>query len=106
MPPPRAPGLGGTPDLYESSSREPYHSINFVTCHDGFTLMDLVSYDHKHNLMNGELNADGAEQNLSWNCGIEGPTDIPAIQRLRWRQMRNFATILLLADGVPMILSG
>ena len=98
--------LVGSPDLFHTSSREPYHSINFVTCHDGFTLMDLVSYDHKRNEMNGERNADGMEQNLSWNCGFEGPTEIPAIQSLRKRQIRNFATILLLADGVPMILSG
>ena len=98
--------LVGSPDLFHTSSREPYHSINFVTCHDGFTLLDLVSYDHKHNEMNGEHNADGMEQNLSWNCGLEGPSELPAIQRLRARQIRNFATILLLADGVPMILSG
>ncbi|MDQ6759575.1 MAG: glycogen debranching enzyme, partial [Acidobacteriota bacterium] len=98
--------LVGSPDLFHTSSREPYHSINFVTCHDGFTLLDLVSYDHKHNQMNGENNADGMNENLSWNCGVEGPTKLPEIQQLRRRQIRNFATILLLADGVPMILSG
>jgi glycogen operon protein len=98
--------LVGSPDLFHTSSREPYHSINFVTCHDGFTLADLVSYDRKHNQMNGENNADGMDQNLSWNCGWEGPTDVPEIQTLRRRQIRNFTTILLLADGVPMILSG
>ena len=98
--------LVGSPDLFHTSSREPYHSINFVTCHDGFTLADLVSYDHKHNEMNGENNADGIDQNLSWNCGAEGPTGSPEIIRLRRRQIRNFATILLLSDGVPMILSG
>ncbi len=98
--------LVGSPDLFHTSSREPYHSINFVTCHDGFTLMDLVSYDHKHNEMNGENSADGVDHNLSWNCGWEGPSDLPEIHRLRRRQIRNFATILLLSDGVPMILSG
>ena len=98
--------LVGSPDLYRSSSREPYHSINFVTCHDGFTLSDLVSYDSKHNLMNGENNTDGNNDNLSWNCGIEGPSASPQIERLRLRQQKNFATILLLADGVPMILAG
>ena len=98
--------LVGSPDLFHTSSREPYHSINFVTCHDGFTLTDLVSYDHKHNEMNGENNADGYDHNLSWNCGWEGPSNLPEVQRLRARQIRNFATILLLADGVPMILSG
>ncbi len=98
--------LVGSPDLYQTSRREPYHSINFVTCHDGFTLADLVSYDHKHNEMNGESNTDGVDDNLSWNCGAEGPTDSPEIRRLRERQVRNLATILLLADGVPMLLSG
>ena len=98
--------LVGSPDLYRTSSREPYHSINFVTCHDGFTLSDLVSYDSKHNLMNGENNTDGNNDNLSWNCGIEGPSASPQIEQLRLRQQKNFATILLLADGVPMILAG
>ena len=98
--------LVGSPDLYRTSSREPYHSINFVTCHDGFTLTDLVSYDSKHNLINGENNTDGANDNLSWNCGIEGPSASPEIEQLRLRQQKNFATILLLADGVPMLLAG
>ncbi len=98
--------LVGSPDLYRTSSREPYHSINFVTCHDGFTLADLVSYDSKHNEINGEDNVDGTTDNLSWNCGVEGPTDWVEINALRRRQMKNFATILLLADGVPMILAG
>jgi glycogen operon protein len=98
--------LLGSPDLYESSAREPYHSINFVTCHDGFTLEDLVSYNEKHNLANGEGNSDGCNDNLSWNCGAEGPTSDHAVNELRARQRKNFATILLMAHGVPMILAG
>ncbi|HZD30182.1 MAG TPA: glycogen debranching protein GlgX [Candidatus Angelobacter sp.] len=98
--------LLGSPDLYETSAREPYHSINFVTCHDGFTLNDMVSYDEKHNLANGENNQDGNNANLSWNCGVEGPTTDAAINALRVRQRKNFAAILLFAHGVPMILSG
>ena len=96
----------GSPDLYETSAREPYHSINFVTCHDGFTLNDLVSYNDKHNLANGENNADGGNDNNSWNCGAEGPTSDGGIQDLRDCQRRNFAAILLMAHGVPMILAG
>lgn len=106
MVPALATRLYGSPDLYQSSERQPYHSINFVTCHDGFTLADLVSYDVKHNEMNGENNADGMADNLSWNCGCEGPTHDPDIVRLRRRQMKNFATILMMAHGVPMILAG
>ncbi len=98
--------LLGSPDLYETSAREPYHSINFMTCHDGFTLNDLVSYDEKHNLANGEQNQDGGNANLSWNCGIEGPTSDAAINELRTRQRKNFAAILLFSHGVPMILAG
>ncbi len=98
--------LVGSPDLYQTSSREPYHSINFVTCHDGFTLADLVSYDIKHNLMNGENNTDGNSDNLSWNCGVEGPSPSAGIEKLRFQQMKNLAAILMLADGVPMILAG
>ena len=98
--------LLGSPDLYETSAREPYHSINFVTCHDGFTLNDLVSYNEKHNLANGENNQDGNNENLSWNCGFEGPIADPTIAALRARQRKNFATILLFAHGVPMMLSG
>jgi len=98
--------LLGSPDLYETSAREPYHSINFVTCHDGFTLDDLVSYNEKHNLANGEGNRDGANDNNSWNCGAEGPTNETPINDLRARQRKNFAAILLLAHGVPMILAG
>ncbi len=98
--------LMGSPDLYQTSKREPYHSINFVTCHDGFTLADLVSYDQKHNEMNGEESADGTNENLSWNCGAEGRSVSEEIWRVRRRQIRNFAAILLMADGVPMILAG
>ncbi len=98
--------LSGSPDLYETSAREPYHSINFVTCHDGFTLNDLVSYNEKHNLANGDNNTDGCNANYSWNCGVEGPTGAPAINELRERQRKNFAAILLFAHGVPMILAG
>src|SRR6266571_5083215 len=98
--------LSGSSDLYQSDGRMPYASINFVTCHDGFTLEDLVSYNEKHNEANGENNQDGANDNNSWNCGVEGPTADPAIQALRWQQMRNFMTTLLLSQGVPMLLAG
>jgi len=98
--------LLGSSDLYETSAREPYHSINFVTCHDGFTLTDLVSYNEKHNLANGDNNTDGNDANYSWNCGVEGPTDDPTVNELRQRQRKNFAAILLASHGVPMILAG
>jgi isoamylase len=98
--------LTGSADLYQTSNREPYHSINFVTCHDGFTLADLVSYDEKHNEANGEDNRDGHNHNLSWNCGVEGPTDSEQINRLRLRQRKNFSALLMLSTGVPMILAG
>jgi glycogen operon protein len=98
--------LLGSPDLYLTSAREPYHSINLVSCHDGFPLADLVSYDEKHNLANGENNTDGNNANYSWNCGVEGPTEDSAINELRLRQQKNFAAILLFSHGVPMILSG
>jgi len=98
--------LSGSSDLYQDDGREPFHSVNFITCHDGFTLRDLVSYNEKHNLANGEENRDGAEYNSSWNCGVEGETSLAEIKRLRARQQRNFAAILLLAQGVPMILAG
>jgi glycogen operon protein len=98
--------LSGSPDLYAGENREPEQSVNFVTCHDGFTLNDLVSYDEKHNAANGESNRDGSDQNLSWNCGVEGPTDDPAIERLRNRQVKNFLALNLLAVGTPMILMG
>lgn len=98
--------LIGSPDLYSTSGRNPYHSINFMTSHDGFTLHDLVSYNEKHNEANGEDNRDGADDDFSWNCGVEGPTDASSVQTLRQRQMKNFATLLLMAHGVPMILAG
>src|SRR5256885_858526 len=79
----------GSPNLYEASGRLPLHSVNFITCHDGFTLWDLVSYNHKHNDANGEQNRDGANDNNSWNCGLEGPTDDPGVLGLRRRQVRN-----------------
>ncbi|MCG7400920.1 MULTISPECIES: glycogen debranching protein GlgX [Caballeronia] len=98
--------IAGSADLYEDDGRLPANSINFVTCHDGFTLADLVSYDAKHNEANGEDNRDGSNDNLSWNCGAEGETDDPAIIQLRLRQARNFIAILLLSQGVPMLLAG
>ncbi len=107
----------GSPDIYQGSGRAPYHSINFVTCHDGFTLADLVSYNDKHNEANGEEGRDGANDNLSWNCGREGPTSVrdsipdaayslKEVKSLRRRQAKNFAAILLLSRGIPMILAG
>ena len=98
--------LTGSSDLYEYTGRKPIASVNFVTAHDGFTLHDLVSYNEKHNEANGEDNKDGESHNRSWNCGVEGPTDDPAVLRLRWRQQRNFLTTLLLSQGVPMISHG
>jgi glycogen operon protein len=97
--------LTGSSDLYATSGRSPYASINFVTAHDGFTLEDLVSYNEKHNEANLEGNADGSDHNLSWNGGMEGPTTDPAIRELRARQKRNFLATLLLSQGVPMILA-
>lgn len=96
----------GSPEIYGHEEREPEQSVNFVTCHDGFTLNDLVSYNGKHNKANGEDNRDGANDNKSWNCGMEGPTDDPAVERLRNRQVKNFLTVTLLSVGVPMILMG
>jgi glycogen operon protein len=96
----------GSSDLYARSGRRPYASINFVTAHDGFTLQDLVSYNGKHNEANGEENRDGTDNNRSWNCGEEGPTEDEAINRLRARQRRNFIVTLLLSQGVPMFLAG
>jgi glycogen operon protein len=98
--------LCGSSDLYEKSGRLPRHSINFVTCHDGFTLWDLVCYERKHNRANGEQNHDGAGENYSWNCGVEGPSDDPTVAGLRRRQVRNFFATLMLSQGVPMILAG
>jgi glycogen operon protein len=96
----------GSSDLYQGTARRPYASINFITAHDGFTLRDLVSYNEKHNEANGEENRDGEEHNRSWNCGAEGPTDEPEVNRLRNRQVRNFLATLLLSQGVPMLCGG
>jgi isoamylase len=98
--------LSGSSDLYQDDGRRPYASINFITAHDGFTLQDLVSYNEKHNEANGEDNRDGANDNESWNCGAEGPTDDPEILALRERQKRNLFATLMLSQGVPMILAG
>jgi isoamylase len=98
--------LTGSSDLYAHSGRQPFASINFITCHDGFTLQDLVSYNNKHNEANGEENRDGSNDNNSWNCGAEGPTADSAILNLRERQKRNLMATLLLSQGVPMILAG
>jgi len=98
--------LTGSSDLYQSDGRRPFASVNFVTAHDGFTLADLVSYDDKHNEANGEGNRDGTDDNRSWNCGVEGPTDDPEVLALRARQQRNLLTTLLLSQGLPMILGG
>jgi glycogen operon protein len=98
--------FAGSADLYERDGRRPFASINFVTAHDGFTLADLVSYNEKHNDANLQDNHDGSDDNRSWNCGVEGPTDDPAIVELRARQQRNFLTTLLLSQGVPMLLGG
>ncbi|HSK24521.1 MAG TPA: glycogen debranching protein GlgX [Egicoccus sp.] len=98
--------LTGSSDLYEQDTRRPGASINFVTAHDGFTLADLVSYNEKHNAANGEDNNDGTDDNRSWNCGVEGPTDEPGVLALRRRQQRNFLTTLMLSQGVPMLLGG
>ncbi len=96
----------GSPDLYRHKNREPEQSVNFIACHDGFTLNDLVSYDRKHNEANGEGNRDGSDDNRSWNCGAEGPTTDPAIEALRNRQVKNFLTLTMLSIGAPMILMG
>ncbi|MGP4002138.1 glycogen debranching protein GlgX [Streptomyces sp. 8N706] len=98
--------LTGSSDLYQSDGRRPIASVNFVTCHDGFTLHDLVAYDQKHNEANGEGNRDGESYNRSWNCGAEGPTDDPGVLSLRGRQQRNFIATLMLSQGVPMLSHG
>ncbi len=98
--------LLGSPDIYQYRQREPEVSINFVTCHDGFTLNDLVSYNGKHNEANREANRDGGDDNRSWNCGVEGPTDDPHVERLRNRQVKNLLALTLLSAGTPMILMG
>jgi glycogen operon protein len=98
--------LLGSPEIYGHEEREAEQSVNFVTCHDGFTLNDLVSYNGKHNEANGEGNRDGSDDNRSWNCGAEGPTDDPAIEALRNRQVKNFLTVTVLSLGVPMFVMG
>lgn len=98
--------LVGSPEIYSHKQREIEQSVNFVTCHDGFTLNDLVSYNDKHNEANGDNNLDGSNDNLSWNCGIEGPSDNPEIEKLRNRQIKNFFTVTMMSLGVPMILMG
>jgi glycogen operon protein len=98
--------IAGSSDLYSWSYRKPHNSINFVTCHDGFTLYDLVSYDRKHNSANAEHDRDGTDHNFSWNTGVEGETDDPDVQRLRGQRARNFMALLLLSHGVPMITAG
>src|SRR5262249_5652449 len=101
-----ADGLLGSPAVYGHKQREAEASVNFVTCHDGFSMNDLVSYNDKHNEANGEQNRDGANDNRSWNCGVEGPTSDPAVEALRNRQVKTFLTVTLLSLGVPMILMG
>src|SRR6185436_18847605 len=98
--------LTGSPDIYQREDREAEQSINFVTCHDGLTLNDLVSFNGKHNESNRENNRDGSDYNLSWNCGCEGETADPEVERLRARQVKNFLTLTLLAIGTPMMLMG
>ena len=98
--------LIGSPSIYAHKQREAEQSVNFITCHDGFTMNDLVSYDQKHNEANNDSNRDGANDNRSWNCGVEGPSDDPAVERLRNRQAKNFFTVTLLSLGIPMILMG
>ena len=106
MAPKVASRILASPDIYPDPAREPNRSINFVTCHDGFTLNDLVSYNQKHNQANLENNRDGMNENFSWNCGVEGPTSDPAIEALRVRQIKNMIAILLLSQGTPMLLMG
>lgn len=96
----------GSPDIYQKPNREPNRSIHFITCHDGFTLNDLVTYNQKHNEANGEDNRDGTDANFSWNCGVEGPTENPDIAKLRLRQMKNLLTLLFVSQGTPMLLMG
>ena len=103
---PFADKLVGSPQIYGHKQREAEESVNFVTCHDGFTLNDLVSYNQKHNEPNGEDNRDGTSDNWSWNCGVEGPSDDPAVEVLRNRQVKNFFTVTMLSLGLPMILMG
>jgi glycogen operon protein len=98
--------LLGSPDIYGHQHRESEQSVNFVTCHDDFTLHDLVSYNHKHNEANGHNNQDGSVDNFSWNCGVEGPTNDAAVEALRNRQVKNFFVLEMLSAGTPMLLMG
>src|SRR4029077_16690193 len=98
--------LVGSHEIYRHEGREAEQSVNFVTCHDGLTLNDLVSYNGKHNEANGEDNRDGSKHTANWNCGAEGPSDDPAIEELRNRQVKNFLTVTMMSLGVPMILMG
>ena len=98
--------ISGSSDLYQWNGRRPHASVNFVTCHDGFTLNDLVSYDHKHNEANAEDNRDGTDHNDSWNCGAEGPTDDESVNALRAKKQRAILATLLLSQGVPLLLAG
>jgi len=106
MVPVLATRIGGSSDLYQASGRRPHNSINYITCHDGFTLYDLVSYKKKHNKENGEKNKDGSDHNFSSNSGVEGPTDNSLVEARRLRRIKTFATILMVSHGVPMILAG
>jgi glycogen operon protein len=98
--------FAGSPDLFAGARRRPTASVNLITVHDGFTMRDLVSYGNKHNEANGEHNRDGGDDNRSWNCGIEGPADDPAVERLRNRQVKNLLTVTMLSIGLPMIVMG
>ncbi|WIM92824.1 glycogen debranching protein GlgX [Actinoplanes oblitus] len=98
--------LSGSADIFEPVAEQPTNAVNFITAHDGFTLRDLVSYDYKHNEANGEDNRDGLDENYSWNCGTEGPSEDPGIRRTRMRQMKNAMAVLLLSQGVPMLVAG
>src|SRR5690606_11427495 len=98
--------ITGSSDIFDRHGRRPMESVNFITAHDGFTLNDLVSYNEKHNEANQEDNKDGTNENYSWNCGVEGPTDDPHVLELRARQKRNFLATLLLSHGIPMLLAG
>ncbi|MGE0729996.1 MAG: glycogen debranching protein GlgX [Acidimicrobiia bacterium] len=101
-----AASLTGSAELFRRPGRTPHASVNFVTCHDGFTMADLVSYEHKHNEANGEHNRDGTDDNRAWNCGVEGPSNDPAVRRLRSRQQRNLLAVSVLAAGVPLLCAG
>ena len=101
-----ADAIAGSAQLYQTSGHKPINSVNFVTAHDGFTMNDMVCYNQKHNEANGEGNRDGIDENRSWNCGVEGPTNNPEVEALRERQIKNFATLLMLSQGVPMFVMG